>query len=365
MAPFRKSSSFPTELARAASALGLELDPAQMLAATRLDNLHRNLQSHFGRGWLVRWFKPPAFVRGIYLWGGVGRGKTFLMDQFYEFLPMACKKRVHFHRLMQSVHHALARIQGEAEPVKYVAKEIAAEARVLCLDEFHITDIGDAMLMKGLLEGLLDNGVTIITTSNQEPDQLYLHGLQRARFLPAIELIKSSMDVMELDGGTDYRLRVLEHGGVYHHPLGEVTQQRLAELFMRVADGHGDANVSLEVDGRLIPSHRIATGIIWFDAEVLLSAPRGTADYIELAKRYHTVILSGLEPFTASDPDRRKRFTWLVDEFYDRRVKLIISASVPVAELLPVARDSSEVQRTESRLIQMQTHQYLSEPHLQ
>ncbi len=358
------TSVFSNQAARRSATLGFSLDHAQLAAATHFDRLESQLLAQQGGNWLVRWFAPVESIRGIYLWGGVGRGKTFLMDLFYESLRIENKKRVHFHRLMQSVHQALARVQGKVEPVAQVAREMAAEARVLCLDEFHVTDIGDAMLMKSLLEGLSESGVTLVTTANQPPDELYRHGLQRARFLPAIECIKRRMEVVNLDGGTDYRLRMLEQGGVFHYPLTDSGERKLDELFSRIADGPGDARVTLEIDGRLVRSRKVAKGIVWFDAAELLLGPRGTADYIELAKRYHTVVIANLLPFSMDDQDRRRRFSWLIDEFYDRRVKLILSAATTVPELFGAAGDSSEVQRTESRLIEMQSHSYLAEAHL-
>lgn len=298
------------------------------------------------------------------LWGGVGRGKSFLMDAFFDSVAIARKSRVHFHRFMQDIHHRLRETQGEENPLQHVASDIAEELRLLCLDEFHVTDIGDAMLMRNLLAGLFDQGVVLVTTSNQHPDELYLHGLQRGQFLPAIELIKQHLEVVQVDGGADYRLRVLEKEGVFHYPLDAVAEAAMEHTFESVAGTSGNCDVDLEIEGRVFRSKRVAAGVAWFEFESVCSGPRGQADYIELARRFHTVLISQLRRFAAGDTDRRRRFTWLVDEFYDRRVKLILSAEDRLPELFREAGAGTETDRAVSRLIEMQTRQYLSEPHL-
>lgn len=344
---------------------GLTLDPAQIQALGHLERLHGELaeSEHSGRSWL-RVFQRRRPVRGLYLWGGVGRGKSFLMDTFFEALPVKRKRRVHFHRFMQDIHHRLKKVEGEENPLARIAAEIAVEARLLCLDEFQVSDIGDAMLMRNLLAGLFDQGAVLVTTSNQHPDELYLHGLQRGQFLPAIELLKSRLDLVRVDGGTDYRLRVLEKEGVYHFPLDAVAKAAMEQTFESVAGTAGKRDVDLEIEGRIFRAKRVAPGVAWFEFESVCNGPRGQADYIELARRFHTVLISQLRRFAAADADRRRRFTWLVDEFYDRRVKLILSAEERLPELFREARAGTETDRTVSRLTEMQTRQYLSEPHL-
>jgi cell division protein ZapE len=264
-------------------------------------------------------------------------------------------------------------LQGQEDPLVTVARDLAAQARLMCLDEFQVTDITDAMLMRRLLEGLLEQGVVLVTTSNLHPDELYKHGLQREQFVPAIALIKENLDVVGIDCGIDYRLRLLEQAGVYHHPLGPEAEARLAREFDSIAAGEGEADVALEIENRRIRARRVATGVAWFDFTELCEGPRGQADYIELARRFHTVLLSDVPLLRPSKLDAARRFTWLVDEFYDRRVKLIISAAAPAHELFAVGDagdaflrnlNTSFVERTVSRLIEMQTHEYLALPHL-
>lgn len=349
-----------------ATAQGFSLDPAQRVVLSALERLERDLSrtNAQGKGWL-RFLQPgQAAVKGLYLWGGVGRGKSFLMDGFYEFSTEPRKRREHFHRFMQGIHHDLKRLQGQAEPMQAVADRVAAEARLLCLDEFQVTDIGDAMLMRKLLEGLFERGVTLVTTSNTPPAELYLHGLQRSQFLPAIELLGARLEVLHLDGGMDYRQRALEQAGTWHAPLTEASTRALEEAFLHVAGrtGHSEA---LDVEGRTIEARRVAGGVAWFDFETLCGGLRAQADYIELARRFHTVVLEGVPRFAASgEADRMRRLTWLVDEFYDRRVKLIVSAAAAATELFSAVATTSEQDRTASRLVEMQSHQYLGEAHL-
>ena len=248
--------------------------------------------------------------------------------------------------------------------MKTIAAQIAQETRLLCLDEFHVTDIGDAMLMRGLLEGLFERGVALVTTSNEHPDELYARGLQRAQFLPAIELIKRHMEVVQLDGGNDYRLRALTRAGVYHHPLGAAADAALENGFICVAGEAGEAAAELEIEGRTLIARRLAPGTVWFDFAQLCEGPRGTADYIELARRYHTVLLSGVPQFRPQQSDAMRRFTWLIDEFYDRQVKLMLSARSCGRALVRVVGAPADTQRTRSRLIEMQSTQYLRLPHL-
>ena len=273
-------------------------------------------------------------MRGIYLWGPVGRGKSFLMDEFFRLVPLEAKQRVHFHRFMQDIHHQLRELQGQADPLRIIAERMAEDTRLLCLDEFHVTDIGDAMLMRGLLEGLFERGMALVTTSNQRPDELYEHGLQRAQFQPAIELIKANTEVIELDGEQDYRLRTLERAGVYHWPLDAAAHEPPGSRPSKGWPARPARTMCrIEIEGRAIRALRLAPGTAWFDFDELCEGPRGTADYIELARRYHTVLVSGVPQFGPGMAESMRRFTWLVDEFYDRHVKLIVAAEVPSQEL--------------------------------
>jgi cell division protein ZapE len=341
---------------------GFVLDSAQCRAIRSLQRLHREL-IHSKPSWR-HWFARPRPVRGVYLYGAVGRGKSFLMDEFYRVTPLERKQRVHFHRFMQSIHHHLRELQGQEDPLAMVAARIARETRLLCLDEFHITDIGDAMLMRRLLEGLLSGGVALVATSNQHPDKLYEHGLQRAQFVPAIELLKKHLELVQLDGAADYRLRALTQAGIYHQPLGEAAERAQEAGFIAVAAEPGAAHQTLEIEGRAVHARRVAPGVVWFDFDALCGGPRGTADYIELARRYHTVLVSGVPRFRPAIRDSMRRFTWLVDEFYDRHVNLMLSAEARVEDLYSEVPSTPDVERTQSRLIEMQSEEYLSLPHL-
>lgn len=351
---------------------GFELDAAQTRALRHFERLNADLiRLERPEGPLSRLLAARRAVQGIYLWGGVGRGKSFLMDSFFSCVPVRRKRRIHFHRFMQEIHRALHGRQGEADPMLRVAHAIARDCRLICLDEFHITDITDAMLMRRLLEGLTAQGVVLATTSNFHPDELYLHGLQRNQFLPAIALILDNLEVVNVDGGTDYRLRELERAGVYH--VEAEAEQAMARAYASIVGHEADDADSLEIEGRFIKVRRHARGVAWFDFQALCDGPRGKADYIELARRYHTLLLSGVPRFMPEDADRLRRFVWLIDEFYDRRVKLIISAEVAASELVAGADSGDRFQanlnaslkdRLVSRLTEMQTREYLTQPHL-
>ena len=272
---------------------------------------------------------------------------------------------------MQEVHQRMNALTGQAEPLAGVARDLAKDTRLLCLDEFHITDITDAMLMRKLLEGLLEQGVVVLTTSNFEPDALYLHGLQRNQFLPAIDLIKQNFDIVNVDDGVDYRLRELEKAGVYH--TGADADERMTKEFIAIARHDTSDSAELEIEGRPVPVRRHARYVAWFEFTALCDGPRGKPDYIELSKRYHTVMVSNVPRFGAGMADKLRRFVWMIDEFYDRRVKLILSATVAVDELI-VDADATDAfqanlnaslkERLVSRLTEMQTHDYLAQPHL-
>ncbi len=342
---------------------GFAPDAAQLNALQHFQRLYEDVAGlERLEASLIRLLARRRTVPGLYLWGGVGRGKSFLMDSFFNCAPVARKRRIHFHRYMREIHHALNRHQGEEDPLRIIAREIARDTRLLCIDEFHVTDITDAMLMRRLLEGLFEHGVVLVTTSNQHPDELYQHGLQRSQFLPAIELIKQNLEVINVDQGIDYRLRELERAGVYH--TGEGANARLAAAFENIARHESNEDTALEIEGRVIHARRLGRGVAWFDFAELCDGPRGKADYIELARRYHTMVISDIPRFGFNNADVVRRFTWLIDEFYDRRVKLIMSAADVPEALYPMAEGGDQFLRTVSRLTEMQTHQYLSEPHL-
>jgi cell division protein ZapE len=369
----QESADFREWVHQHAAAHGFALDASQELAVEHFQRLYEDLIGlERLESSLIRLLARKRVVRGLYVWGGVGRGKSFLMDSFYNCAPVQQKQRIHFHRFMQDVHRELHRRQGQADPLAAIARDWAKDARLVCLDEFHITDITDAMMMKRLLEALFEQGVVFVTTSNFEPDALYMHGLQRNQFLPAIELIKEHLDVVNVDGGTDYRLRALERAGVYHVGMG--TDDALDRAFMSIARHESDGVGEIEVEGRMIRIRRQARGVAWFDFRELCDGPRGKGDYIELARRYHTVLISDVPRFRSSDADKLRRFVWLVDEFYDRRVKLILSAAAPAEELVVIGDEDTDKfqanlnvslnERLVSRLTEMQTRDYLTQPHL-
>ncbi len=345
-------------------------DPAQMCVIDRLEELQLRLtrQQSFGRRLLnlVTRSKQQTRerARGLYIWGGVGRGKTFLMDLFYASLKMEQKKRIHFHRMMHEVHDRLQSLGDIEDPLDNVAADIARETRVLCFDEFFVSDIGDAMILGRLLDGLFRRGVTLITTSNSKPDDLYKDGLQRQRFLPAIELLKKHTDVISMNSGTDYRLRLLQKAGTYLAPDDEHAAQKLARFFDESASTRIREDQTLEINGRDIRARKYAKGIAWFEFGAICDGPRSQEDYIELARWYPSVIISGVPVLDAFRDDQVRRFIALVDEFYDRRVKLTISAATDAESLYTGNRLRLEFDRTVSRLIEMQSLEYLALPHL-
>jgi cell division protein ZapE len=348
---------------------GYRPDPAQEHAVARLDDLRRRLEAVHAPpagllGRLLRGTRrDAAAVRGLYLWGGVGRGKTFLMDLFHASLAVPARRH-HFHRFMKDVHGRLRQLRDVEDPLARVAATIAAEARVLCLDELFVSDIADAMLLGGLFEGLDAGGVTLVFTSNAPPAELYRDGLQRSRFLPAIALIERCTETVNVDAGNDYRLRQLEKAPLYIDSAGEFADAALALRFEEIAGEPGAVGGALEVEGRTIPVRRRGAGVVWFDFEAICLGPRGTADYVEIARDFHTVVVSGVPVFEDGANDPARRFIALVDEFYDRNVKLVVSAAAPADRLYRGERLAFEFERTRSRLAEMQTHEYLARPHL-
>ncbi|RDL45789.1 cell division protein ZapE [Marinomonas piezotolerans] len=349
-------------------------DPAQEEAVQALQDLFDRLVERSNNPRkieksLFSFFKKKEpeinVVTGLYFWGGVGRGKTYLMDTFFECLPMERKLRLHFHRFMQMVHQELRKLQDTKNPLEIVAKQISDKAEVLCFDEFFVTDITDAMILAGLLEHLFINGTALVATSNIEPDGLYKNGLQRARFLPAIDLVNKHTKVMNVDGGVDYRLRTLKQAKLYYFPLGEQSEANLEERFNSLAANKNlvEEGGGVEIEGRAIPLYKSYEDIAWFDIRALCDGPRSQIDYIEIAKLYSTVLISGLPQLDAARDDMARRFINLVDEFYDRHVKVIISADVAIPDIYTGTRLAFEYDRTVSRLLEMQSEEYLMLEH--
>ena len=341
-------------------------DGAQRAAAQRLQALYYDLLSFkVGRRSAVRrFFSPPEVPRGVYFWGGVGRGKSFLMDCFFEAVPYRRKRRIHFHAFMHGVHRQLKEFKGESDPLLRVADRTASEVRLLCFDEFHVSDIADAMILGRLLDALFTRGVVFVMTSNYPPDKLYPNGLQRENFLPTIRLLKTRLDVLEIDAGVDYRLRALEQVEIFHHPADAAAELKMADYFAAIDGGEGAAAGSVEILGREIPTRRRGNGVIWFDFKSLCGGPRSQNDYLELARSYHTVLLSAIPRMSASMASEARRFTWLVDVLYDHKVKLIATADCGPESLYTQGTQASEFFRTTSRLTEMRSRAYLGLPHL-
>ena len=345
-----------------------DADPAQEAVVQDLNHLIQELTSqHTAKSSLKYKFKKATGfnkpVKGIYLWGGVGRGKTWLMDMFYMALPFDGKRRLHFHHFMQAVHDELGLLKGHTNPLILVARNFAKNNSVLCLDEFHVSDITDAMLLYGLLDELFKCGITLVLTSNQHPDDLYKNGLQRDRFLPAIDFIKHNTRLINIDGQTDHRLRLLEKADVWYTPLSDDNNHRLTRRFNQLAPSNGELNQSVQINHRTLQSKMIADDVIWFEFEMLCSSPRATSDYIEIAKCFHTVFISDIPQMNESQDDKARRFINMIDEFYDRNVKLIVSSEVEPAILYSGSQLEFEFLRTSSRLEEMRSHNYLSKAH--
>tara|TARA_R110002110_G_scaffold95455_1_gene246853 strand:- start:437093 stop:438229 length:1137 start_codon:yes stop_codon:yes gene_type:complete len=347
----------------------LEADQSQANAVEELQAVYQAVlkkrQAEARKPSFLGWFKSaPQAVRGLYLWGGVGRGKTYLMDLFYECLPEERKMRRHFHRFMLMVHRKLNQYKNQSDPLKKVAHEIAADIDIICFDEFSVNDIGDAMILARLLDALFTEGVCLIATSNIEPARLYENGLQRANFLPAIALLEQYTRVLNVDGGIDYRLRSLEQAEIYHSPLGEAAEQSMLDSFRQLSAGLSTvAGGNIEIQAREIAVRYRAEDLVWFDFESICGGPRSSADYIEIAQLFHTVLISNIPQLDAYSDDKARRFVNLVDEFYDHKVKLIISAAVPMQKLYQGSELQFVFQRTQSRLLEMQSHDYLALQH--
>lgn len=344
-------------------------DPAQEQAVKHLQRLYDDLvsQADSKPGLLGRLLgkKPAGPVKGLYFWGGVGRGKTYLVDTFYDSLPFDKKMRTHFHRFMKRVHEELKTLKGEKNPLTIIGRRFADEARVICFDEFFVSDITDAMILATLLDELFKNGVSLVATSNIVPDGLYKDGLQRARFLPAIELLKQHTEIVNVDSGVDYRLRALEQAELYHWPLTEQVETEMAKSFkaLTVECGSASTGEPLVIENREIKPRKTCDDVAWFEFRELCDGPRSQNDYIELGKIFQAVLVSNVEQMNATKDDMARRFINLVDEFYDRNVKLILSAEVELKDLYAGGRLEFEFQRTLSRLLEMQSHEYLSRAH--
>lgn len=303
-------------------------------------------------------------LKGLYFWGGVGRGKTYLVDTFYECLPTERKMRVHFHRFMHKVHDELKVLAGESDPLEKVADHFKRDVDIICFDEFFVSDITDAMILGTLMQALFARGITLVATSNIEPDGLYRNGLQRARFLPAIALIKQHTDIVNVDSGIDYRLRTLQQAEIYHSPLDATAEQNLQQYFMALSVDPRQQDGNIEIANRKLQFIREADGIIWFEFRELCETMRSQYDYMELSKIYHTLLLSNVKQMGQGNDDVARRFIALVDEFYERKVKLIISAEVPMEQLYTQGILSFEFRRCLSRLQEMQSQDYLALAHL-
>ena len=355
--------SFRSHLDEALRSRGYRLDAAQQAAAERLARLDEGWRKykHARRNAVLKLVARPDLPRGVYLWGGVGRGKSFLMDCFFSTVPLVRKTRIHFHEFMRGVHRELDDVKGRADPLDEVARRIARRARLICFDEFHVSDIADAMILHRLLARLFDLRVGFVMTSNYAPDALYPDGLHRDRLLPAIALLKERLDVLQVDGGVDYRRRAMQRIDAYLQPADAAADARLAEAFAQLAEAEDD-DPELVIEARRIRARRRAGGVVWFDFAVLCGGPRSQNDYLELARQFHTVLLSGVPRMSAAQASEARRFTWLVDVLYDHRVKLLASAEADPEALYTTGALAAEFQRTASRLVEMQSRAYLEAP---
>jgi cell division protein ZapE len=353
--------SVRSEYASELQARGYTSDPAQERAVDALERcasewaVFKEKRSNA----LKKLINRPDIPRGVYMHGGVGRGKSFLMDCFYNAVPLKRKTRLHFHEFMREVHRELRDLQGMANPLDELGKRIAKRYRLICFDEFHVADITDAMILHRLLTALFDNGVGFVSTSNFRPDELYPNGMHRERIFPAIELLKQHLEVLSVDNGTDYRRRTLEQVRMYHTPLGPQADAEMTEAFDRLAESQDESPV-LQIESRQIQARRKAGGVVWFDFKTLCGGPRSQNDYLEIASQFHTVMLSDVPYMPVRMASEARRFTWLVDVLYDRRVKLIMSAQVAPEALYTEGPLAHEFPRTISRLNEMQSAEFLA-----
>jgi cell division protein ZapE len=340
---------------------GYASDPAQLRAVAALERCATEWRDYKEKrsNALKKLLNRPEIPRGVYLYGGVGRGKSFLMDCFFGAVPLKRKTRLHFHEFMREVHRELTALQGTVNPLDALGKRMAEKYRLICFDEFHIADITDAMILHRLLKALFDNGVGFVTTSNFRPDELYPNGLHRSRILPAIDLLNGKLEVVNVDNGVDYRRRTLEQLTLYHTPLGAAAEQAMDKGFDRLAESQ-DEDPVLQIEARQIRARRRAGGLVWFDFKTLCGGPRSQNDYLELASQFHTVFLSDVPQMQVRMASEARRFTWLIDVLYDRRVKLIMSAEVAPEMLYTEGPLAHEFPRTASRLNEMQSAEFLA-----
>ena len=353
--------TFAFHLQEVLAARGFRLDPAQQAAADSLADLDERWRGYKAQrsNAVTRLLRRPSIPRGIYLWGGVGTGKSFLMDCFFAAVPLIRKTRLHFHEFMRGVHRELEEVKGTVDPLDEVAQRTARRYRLICFDEFHVSDIADAMILHRLLAAMFANRVSIVTTSNFHPDDLYPNGLHRDRILPAIELLKDKLEVVSVDGPTDYRRATLQQLGMYYHPLNPRAEAAMRNAFERLAEAR-DEDRMLYIEQRELRARRRAGGVVWFDFKTLCGGPRSQNDYLELAQQFHTVLLSGVPQMPPRLASEARRFTLLVDVLYDRRVKLIISAAVAPEALYEDGPLAHEFPRTVSRLNEMRSAEFLA-----
>jgi cell division protein ZapE len=343
------------------TARGYSADPAQLRAVAALERCAQEwaLFKEKRSNALKKLINRPDIPRGVYMFGGVGRGKSFLMDCFYNAVPLRRKTRLHFHEFMREVHRELSDLQGTVNPLDELAKRISKKYRLICFDEFHVSDITDAMILHRLLAALFENGVGLVTTSNFKPDNLYPNGLHRDRILPAIALLNQKLEVINVDNGTDYRRRTLEQLKLYHCPLGAGSDEAMRDAFERLAE-RPDESPILHIEAREIRARRKAGGLVWFDFKTLCGGPRSQNDYLEIATQFHTVLLSDVPHMPIRMASEARRFTWLIDVLYDRRVKLVMSAEVAPELLYLEGPLAHEFPRTVSRLNEMQSSEFLA-----
>ncbi|MFO1294925.1 MAG: cell division protein ZapE [Rubrivivax sp.] len=341
---------------------GYRPDPTQLRAIEALARCEREWSAYKSRrgNAVAKLLVRPPLPRGVYMWGGVGRGKSFLMDCFYQAVPLTRKTRLHFHEFMREVHRQLQELKGTVNPLDELGRRVARRFRLICFDEFHVADVTDAMILHRLLESLFAHRVSIVTTSNFAPDELYPNGLHRDRILPAIELLKEKLEIVAVDAGVDYRRRTLEQLRMYHFPLDAAAEAVLALAFDQLAEVRDEPPL-LHIEHRELRALRRAGGLVWFDFKTLCGGPRSQNDYLELASRFHTLLLSGVPQMAPRLASEARRFTWLVDVLYDRRVKLIVSAAVPPEQLYVEGPLAHEFPRTVSRLAEMQSAAYLAQ----
>lgn len=341
-------------------------DAAQARAIEHLDRLWTELMMFKRKRnrFLGRSLRSPQLPKGLYFYGGVGRGKSFLMDAFYGCLPYRRKRRVHFHAFMAEIHQRLRGLKSEANPLKAVAAEIAKETRVLCFDEFHVSDIADAMILGRLLENLFNEGVVLVATSNYAPSELYSQGQNRSSFLPTIALIEEKLTILNVDGGEDYRHRTLTAAEVFYIPANDENERKLADLFTQVTAGQVERPSEIEIHGRMLRCKKRTDKAIWFDFRMLCFGPRSQADYLYLSEHYEMIFVSGIEKLSQAERAEARRLTWLIDVMYDYRVKFCATCDVPVGEIYVEGDFAQEFVRTASRLTEMQSQEYLNLPHL-